>query len=519
MTDTIPTGNFKLAPEVRLIDDEEGGVILQLSPLRAMRVNQTAFEILNRCRTGYSYEDFKTCGFDNRTKPTLSFLDSMCAAHILQWAPDPAIAPPFVSIIVPVYNRADEVAQCLESLLRLNYPVSLREIIVVDDASDDSTADVVRAYGNRIKFVANRRNLGQSAARNVGVSIAAGEVLAFIDSDCTADVKWLEQLTPYFQDPRIALVGGYVASHFRKTWLDRYEDAKSPLSMGKHTIICNDSNSDFYVPTCNMLVRKKAYLEAGGLDESLRVGEDVDLCWKLKKQNHRLIYVPEGRVDHKHRNRFPSAFKRRFDYGTSEPVLYAGHREVSKRFPSHPAALLFCLSCCLGLITRPFLFSFFSCLIVIGWAFENRAAIRKKTNVSLAFGDVVRATFKNCYAMAYHLSLHFVRYYFLLVLPLMLIFPPACRLLVAVVLFPLTVEFFSTRPRLPFPVFMFFFLMEQSFYQAGVFSGCLKVRSFRCYHLRFGARRTKKERVSTLGAQSSILRHFSSVFSVWRQHP
>ncbi len=466
-----------------MIKGEKEGVVLQSSPFRIVRVNGTAFEILQRCRAGFYPEEFLRATSAPTAATVLSFLDSLSAMQLLEWTPDEDIEVPFVSIIIPVYNRAGEISDCLESLAHLNYPHSRREIIVVDDASEDNTAEVVQGFG--VGLIVQKRNGGQSAARNAGVAVAKGEIIAFIDSDCIADSNWLRELVPYFQDPRIALVGGYVASHFRKTWLDRYEDAKSPLNMGRAALTCNRTDSDFYVPTCNMLVRKGAYLEVGGLDESWRVGEDVDLCWKLKKRHHRLVYVPEGRVRHRHRNRFLETFNRRFDYGTSEPILYERHREVAKRFPFQPAGLLFSLCCLLGLLTRPLSFALFSIAIVLAVAIKRREEIRNKTRLSFAFREIFQGAFKNCTYMLYHLSMHFVRYYLLLFIPFTLLVPSAILPFLGVMILTASVEFARTRPCVPFPLFVCFFLIEQAFYQAGVLSSCLKLRSFRCYRLCF----------------------------------
>jgi mycofactocin system glycosyltransferase len=442
------------------------------------------------------------------------FLDAMCSAQVLRWTPSRQRAQPLVTIIVPVYNRAEEVGECLESLLALNYPPERREIIVVDDASTDTTTDVVRSCGNEIKLLIQEKNLGQSAARNAGISFATGDIVAFIDSDCIAHRNWLYDLTAYFEDPRIALVGGIVDSYFSESRLDRYEQARSPLNMGNQMFLCTSSDSDFYVPSCNMLVRKSACLEAAGFDASLRVGEDVDLCWKLKKLGHRLVYVPQGHVSHKHRNRFWPAFKRRFDYGTSEPVLYDRHREAKKRFPCQPSALVFLGCCCAGLVTKPFLFSLFSIAVATAAVLGNRTEIRKRTDVALGLFEIIKATLKNFQATGYHLSLYFVRYYLLLAIPLAIIFPPAAPLLLTLVFFPITVEYFKLRPRLSLPLFALYFAAEQIFYQAGVFAMCFQIRSFRCYRLSF-ARRKKQDRGKAWGFLSSAL--IASSFRVFRR--
>lgn len=475
----LPGGIFNLVSGIRLLEAEKGGIILRLNPLKAIRVNESAFRILEKCQSGFSPGKSRSC-------EELSFLDAMCSARVLRWTPSGDTTPPFVSIVAPVYNRSGQLGECLQSLLRLDYPRDRREIIVVDDASTDNTVDIARLYGNDIKIIVQEKNLGQSAARNAGALAAAGDVLAFIDSDCIADPNWLKELTPYFEDPRIALVGGFVDSCFRETGLDRYEEKRSPLNMGAHMLICRTPDSDFYVPTCNMLVTKSAFLQAQGFDESLRVGEDVDLCWKLKKFGHRLIYVPGGRVGHKHRNGFWPAFKRRFEYGTSEPVLYDRHREVVKRFPCRPAVLLFLVSCCLGMLVEPLFFSFFSTALIIALTFCNRAAIRK-TGIHLGSLYILRATFKNCHATAYYLTMHVVRYYLLLIISLMALYPSAAFLWLSLVLFPVTVEYFRVRPRLSFVLFALLFLAEQVFYQAGVFYKSLEMRNFRCFRLSFGA--------------------------------
>ena len=278
--------------------------------------------------------------------PILNLLDSLCRWRIIAWQPKAGDFYPLVSIVIPVFNRPLEISECLEALLNLNYPKDRREIIVVDDGSTDSTCEVISRYP--VKLLAQEDNRGQSAARNCGVKNACGEIIGFIDSDCVAETDWLKELVPYFQDQRIGLVGGYVAAYFQQTWLDRYESAASPLNMGNNLIIGDSADLDFYVPTCNLLVRKEAFLQTGGLDEAKRFGEDVDLCWKMRRRGYRQLYVPAGAVRHKHRSRLLSSGKQRFHYGTSEPELYASHPEVKKRLPWQPLGYLFWTFVALG---------------------------------------------------------------------------------------------------------------------------------------------------------------------------
>jgi mycofactocin system glycosyltransferase len=475
MTTTIPPGRYVLSPGIDLVPRETGGLMLQETPLRALRLNQGAFAIIEACRQGFSPADYLTGRDDRQAGSLLSLLDKLCRLRLLEWQPSGSFTP-LVSIIIPVYNRAGEIGECLESLLALDYPENRREIIVVDDGSTDDLHEVVSRHP--VRLLAYAGNRGQSHARNLGVAKARGDIIAFIDSDCVAEAQWLSELTPYFQDPRIALVGGYVAAYYRETWLDRYEAAGSPLNMGEHLAIGEAQDLDFYVPTCNLLVRKDAYQGVGGLDEALRFGEDVDLCWKLRKRGHRQLYVPKGAVRHKHRNRLAASARQRFHYGTSEPVLYTRHPEVVKRLPWQPWGLAFWAGLVLSL-WQPVGLG----VAGVAWLGEF---FRKKSRLfpqasPRVYAQILQALLKNYFALAYYLTLHLVRYYLLVLLVAALLFPGVWPLLLAAVLLPVEVEYFRKKAPLNVAAFTLFFLGEQACYQAGVLWGSLKLRTLRCY--------------------------------------
>ena len=475
-------GVFHLKPEVGLITRENGGVVLDTDPLKVFRVNKSAFDLLQKARDGLwakkDLSDIEEAGGDQ----TLRFLDMLCQSGILVWTPDNDYLP-FVSVIVPVYNRAGEIVACLDSLSGLDYPRDRLEIIVVDDGSTDSTPQAVGRYP--VRLIVLGENHGQSAARNIGVRASGGQVVAFIDSDCTAEPSWLKELAPFFQDPRTGIVGGLVDSYYGETWLDRYEQVHSALYMGAKRLIGSTRASDIYVPSCNMLIKKQAYLEAGGLDEDRRVGEDVDLCWRLKDKGYRIYYLPQGRIKHKHRNRFWPAFKRRFEYGTSEPGLYARHQGVMKRFPWQPGALAFILILCAFLIMRsPWLLGP-AVLAPLADARFKRKAVKQKSGLDLPYGLVATATLKAYFHLAYSLGYYACRYYLILIGPAALIFPQIIWLALTIALLPGLVDYFSTRPKLPFFVFLFYYWTEHAFYQAGVLAAGLKLKSLRSHWLTF----------------------------------
>ncbi len=500
MLPCIPPGLYFLLPEIALVLQSKGGIILQESPLRVFRVNKTAFAILTACRQGFSLQEYVNQDA-RQTASLLALLDSLCRWRILEWRPcGQGFAPP-VSIVIPVYNRPQEISECLEALLQLHYPEDRREIIVIDDGSTDHTREVVGRYP--VRFIAREANRGQAAARNLGVQQARGEIIAFIDSDCVAEPEWLTELVPYFQDQRIGLVGGFVASYFQKTWLDRYESAASPLNMGRSLVMADSSDLDFYVPTCNLLVRKEAYLVVGGLDETRRFGEDVDLCWKLRKQGYQQLYVPAGPVRHKHRSRLLNSAIQRFHYGTSEPELYASHSEVKKGLPWQAAGFLFWIAIALGFFWQKS-FLLLAAATWLGDFWAKKRAFPTAGNKLLHI-KILKALLKNYFSLAYYLTLHGIRYYLFLLILLSFIFPAILPLTLTMVMLPVTVEFFRKQPSLNFCVFALYFLGEQLCYQAGVLYGAIRIRNFRCYrpYLKRASRIMKKSRPSKINGTHS----------------
>jgi mycofactocin system glycosyltransferase len=469
-------GRLSLKPGYQLVATPAGGVLLRRAPLRAIRCNAVAFELLNQCQEGLILER-ESCP----PAPVCQFLDTLWQAGFLAWQPHASTDLPPVTIIVPVYNRAQGIGDCLEALLALDYPEDKREIIVVDDGSQDGTPDQVRNYP--VKLVALARNRGQSAARNIGAAAAQGEILAFIDSDCIADPQWLWELVPYFQDERIALVGGYVDAYYRRTWLDRFEEVQSPLNMGREMILGVGAASDFYVPTCNVLIRTEVYRRLGGLDENLRLGEDVDLCWRLKAQGHHLLYVPKGKVRHQHRAHFWPAYRRRFDYGTSEAFLFTQHRGVRKKFPWKPTGAALALLLALLLLTGAPQLLAWAGAVWLGHSWQQRRLFQEKIGLALPWRLLLLATLKEQLAWLYFFTLHLQRYYLVVLCLLALWWPQTAGLVAVIILLPVTLEYCRRRPRLPFLAYAFFFLAEQIFYQLGVFWGCVKAWSFAPYHL------------------------------------
>lgn len=241
-------------------------------------------------------------------------------------APPPLPAPPLVSVVVCAYNAESTLDGCLRSLAGLAYPAY--EVIVVNDGSTDTTADIMARHGfiRAVHFEANR---GLSAARNAGLAAARGEIVAYTDADCLADPHWLDYLVATFRSTGMAAAGG--------PNLPPPEDSLVAscvaVSPGGPLHVLIDDHEAEHVPGCNMAFRREVLEEVGGFDPIYRAaGDDVDICWRLQDRGHRIAFSPAAMVWHHRRNTVGAYLRQQRGYGKAEGLLYLRHPHRFNRF-------------------------------------------------------------------------------------------------------------------------------------------------------------------------------------------
>jgi len=205
---------------------------------------------------------------------------------------------PEISVVVCTYNRAEYLEVCLLSLHRQSHPDY--EIIVVNGPSTDGTDRVLQKYPG-IKVILQKELNGLSFARNLGISAAKGEIVAFIDDDAVADAKWLERLAAGYEDSDIGGVGGLVYGpkrthyHFDNGIIgkcgipDPIREPEAVAKKGEFTILMG-TNCSF---------RRSALLEVGGFDPYFRYYHDEsELCVRITKAGYRIVYQRDAIVVH-----------------------------------------------------------------------------------------------------------------------------------------------------------------------------------------------------------------------------
>ena len=196
-----------------------------------------------------------------------------------------------MSVYIPAYNSAEFLSCAIDGLLAQTLPAN--EILVIDDGSRDTTAEIAARYP-AVTLVRHPHNSGLGAARNTGFRTARNELVASLDADCVPDARWLAGLVRHFDDPKVAGVGGRLIEGNQRTVADRWRRAHMAQEWGDQPL-----HNPSFLFGCNNIFRKSAVWEAGGYDESMRTnGEDTDISRRLRDKGWDLLYDPEPRVVH-----------------------------------------------------------------------------------------------------------------------------------------------------------------------------------------------------------------------------
>ncbi len=215
---------------------------------------------------------------------------------------------PFVSVIVPTYNRSELLRQTVNSFLAQTYPPEKWELILVDNASTDDTGEVIAeiaARETKVKGLSETRR-GAHHARNSGALAARGDVLYFTDDDMLAEPDLLEKIvTGFVEGSNVGSVTGRVLPRWDTeppVWvLEHCKNALlSLIDLGPQLMVSDD---DPGVYSCHQAVLREAFMRAGGFNPDTNAGEftgdnETGLNIKIKALGYRFAYVGESVTHH-----------------------------------------------------------------------------------------------------------------------------------------------------------------------------------------------------------------------------
>jgi GT2 family glycosyltransferase len=269
-------------------------------------------------RGGTPIDDWSFGLVDAERRPKTALL---AVSDVLNAAPFSVVEQqswPKVSVVVCAYNEAGTIDECLTSLDGLTYPDF--EIILINDGSRDATSVIARQHP-AVKVI-DIDNGGLSAARNIGLEQATGEIVAYTDGDVRVDPDWLTFLVqPFITSDVVGAGGPNVVPNDDPPMAQCI--ARAPGSPAQ--VLIDDRIAE-HVPGCNMAFRRDALLAVGGFNPIyLRAGDDVDICWRLQARGWKIGFAPAALVWHRHRSTLRAYWKQQVGYGEGESWLKPHH--------------------------------------------------------------------------------------------------------------------------------------------------------------------------------------------------
>jgi len=430
--------------------------------------------------------DGETVTFTTSSSPLLERLLDLGFVKPQPSGEDPRVSD--VTVVIPVHNHAEELRQLLSSKGAFS---GIAGVVVVDDGSPDpeSIRRVCQAFSaHEVHLIRNEAPLGPAGARNRGVDEASTELIVFIDADCRPETGWLIPLLAHFEDRTV----GAVASRLRaitpehsssrdlrgspprrsRKVLDlllAYELEHGPLDRGADAARVGPGRRITFVPTAALAVRRKAWDEVGGFDETLRFGEDIDFSWRIDSAGWRIRYEPSSIVHHEIRRRLVDLLVQRYRYGTPAAELAARYPEAFTTLEINPLNAAEWVLAGTGFPTLAAACSICSAIVTgkqlrglgVGW----RAIVRRSARDQLHDGA--------------HLAWVIRRDYWPLSLALALLSRRMRRLVVVSSLVPPLVDWVRRRPRISPPTWIALTLADGLAHGAGVWMSCLRHRTLK----------------------------------------
>ena len=365
-----------------------------------------------------------------------------------------------ITVVIPAFITDELQLTQLQSLVDSLTGIS---VVIVDDCSP------VTVSTSRATIIRHRSNLGPGAARNTGLERVATSFVAFIDDDTEVTTQDIVQLAAYLTDSQTAMVAPRVLTRDNQTAISEYESHHSPLDLGTQPAVVRPLSRVSYIPAAVMVARTDSMRAVGGFLPTMRLGEDVDLVWRLAASGSVIRYVPDIECCHQPRPSIRALMRQRFGYGSSAARLDAQHPRAAAPLRTHVlflivAALLLSGYLYFATLMMPFVFLYF--VVVL-------------QNTSLSFRQRIRVIFTGLFAAIRLTASAVIRAWWpiFFILGAYLVRPGFTLAVCAFV--PVMFGLMRYKPRHPLAYTMLR-VLDPIAYGAGVWVGAFRQRSLRC---------------------------------------
>lgn len=314
---------------------------------------------------------------------------------------------PKFSIVVPVYNRPQEVYELLESLERQLYKNF--ELIIVEDGSSERCKEVVSQFEDRLSIrYFYKDNSGPGDSRNFGMSKVKGEYIVLFDSDCLIPPEYFQQVESHLAQRPLDAYGGPDDEHPSFSRIQRAINYAMTSFITTGGIRGKKKQLDQFQPrSFNMGIRTQVMKDVGGFSD-IHPGEDPDLSFRIMEKGYRVGLIAEAAVYHKRRIDFRKFAKQVYKFGVTRIILGKWHPGTLKAVYFLPSLFV------LGSVGLTFLSVFFSAFFLLPFVLLAvlvfMESLLRSKNLSIALLSVVAAFVQlTCYGVGFFKSLILIR--------------------------------------------------------------------------------------------------------------
>jgi glycosyltransferase involved in cell wall biosynthesis len=291
------------------------------------------------------------------------------------------------SIIIPIYNRPNEIDELLKSLTKQNFSDDF-EVLLIEDGSTDKSDLIVDKYKNQLDLkYFFKENSGAGASRNFGMGKALGNYFIILDSDVIVPNQYLSEVKKALNINFTDAFGGPDAAHSSFTSLQKAINYSMTSVLTTGGIRGKKKSVGKFQPrSFNFGLSKKAYENTQGFSK-MKNGEDIDLTFRLWENEFETQLIEKAFVYHKRRSTIKQFFKQTFGFGTARPILNKKHPETAKITYWFPSLFLIGLDLSIILVLFGFnqllyFYGFYFLLVFLDSLIQNK-------NIKVAFFSIL----------------------------------------------------------------------------------------------------------------------------------
>ena len=281
------------------------------------------------------------------------------------------------SIIIPVYNRPDEIDELLESLTKQDFSNNF-EVLIIEDGSEYSSENIVEKYKNQLDLkYFFKDNSGAGASRNFGMQRASGNYFIILDSDVIVPSQYVSEVNKALESNYTDAFGGPDAAHSSFTALQKAINYSMTSVLTTGGIRGKKQAVGKFQPrSFNLGLSQAAFSITNGFSK-MKNGEDIDLTFRLWENGFETQLIEKAFVYHKRRSSIKQFFKQTFGFGTARPILNKKYPETAK--PTYWFPSLFIIGIDVSIIFAIFgynqllyFYGFYFVLIFLDSLFQNK---------------------------------------------------------------------------------------------------------------------------------------------------